>query len=106
MKNIIFVAGITATLLRGCLSSEEQFAADLTTAQQQCTAYGFLPGTTQFQQCLLYQTEVIKNDRAAKAEAIAAFGRSLQQAGSVQPTQMPVTCRTYNSIYGSRTTCM
>jgi hypothetical protein len=63
------VLGAALSLMAGCVSPEEQRAAD----QQTCAGYGFTPGTDAFAHCMM--TTAQQRDAQAAADRRAADAR-------------------------------
>lgn len=82
---IVLTAGLLA--LAGCVSPEEQRAAD----QQTCAGYGFAPGTDAFAHCMMStaQQRTAINAAAAQQQAMDASRRMLSIARNGQ-SQFPV----------------
>ena len=81
VRAVVILSGI-AVGLAGCVSPEEQRAAD----QQQCAGFGFTPGTDAFASCMLKITQQRQAEIAAqqrqqqRLDAVAAEQDKQRQA--------------------------
>lgn len=96
MKNTV-LATLLVAVLGGCasMSVEERLAQ----SQQSCQAYGFIPGTEGFAECMMLYDVYLQEREIRDRQAFAAAMRQMSQDAQAR---RPVTCTTYGSATGSQ----
>jgi hypothetical protein len=93
MKRILAVT-LIATMFTGCAQLENNLRRNLMdsvdVAKEDCGKMGFIPGTQQYQNCVLVNTQNIRNNRAIQAAASAASAQAAANAAESARLNQPV----------------
>jgi hypothetical protein len=87
-KKFLALPALIALSLAGCMSAEEQRAANLAQDRQQCTDYGFTPGSNAFANCMM--TSSMHRDNLQQRQ------RALQAAQPPAVQATPIAAINYN----------